>query len=78
MKPDRWGNLIVEPHERQKYNDLSVAQLILWHNGDCRHHAMTGECCPDFSCCYPDMYEGDTEKRMDTLREAIQRAQQED
>ena len=74
MKTDRWGNRVIEPHERQRYRDMTVQQIINWHNGIKHHHPMTGECCPDFSCCYPDMYEQDPDKRVRTMRRAIERA----
>lgn len=30
-------------------------QLALWVKGDSRHNADRDECCPDFSCCQPDL-----------------------
>lgn len=56
-----------------RYREATVAQLLRWHNGQRVHNAISGECCPDFSCCYPDMYETDPETRMRWVREAIAR-----
>ena len=30
-------------------------QLDLWVNGDSRHNNGADECCPDFSCCKPNL-----------------------
>jgi hypothetical protein len=31
--------------------------------GNPYHNKIDDECCPDFSCCVPDMFEQDREKR---------------
>lgn len=72
MKHDRWGNLLPEPHERLRYLDLCVQQILAWHNGRRFHHPMTNECCPDFSCCHPELYEQDENKRLQKLQSAIE------
>jgi hypothetical protein len=38
-----------------RYRVAVRQQLILWLSGRSVHNAVTGECCPDFSCCYPDL-----------------------
>lgn len=30
-------------------------QLLLWVNGESIHNKERGECCPDFSCCRPEL-----------------------
>jgi hypothetical protein len=40
-----------------------VRQLLLWVNGISRHNNITNECCPDFSCCSPELFEEDEAKR---------------
>jgi len=30
-------------------------QLKHWLSGDSRHNTERDECCPDFSCCYPEL-----------------------
>ena len=30
-------------------------QLILWVFGKSKHNHVTDECCPDFSCCAPEL-----------------------
>lgn len=43
--------LVADPRYR-----VSVRQqLILWMNGKSVHNAFANECCPDFSCCFPDL-----------------------
>jgi hypothetical protein len=43
------------PGERVRYRDAARQQLLLWVNGRSTHNPINGECCPDFSCCYPDI-----------------------
>ena len=38
-----------------------------WVSGKSQHNIIDNECCPDFSCCYPDLFEQDREKRIDRL-----------
>jgi hypothetical protein len=35
--------------------DAVLRQLRLWREGICVHNDVSGECCPDFSCCHADM-----------------------
>lgn len=32
-----------------------LRQTRLWREGHSIHNQVNGECCPDFSCCHPDM-----------------------
>jgi hypothetical protein len=56
---------------RMSYLHATVSQLIAWHNGYSRHNAFSGECCPDFSCCHPEMYNKSEESRLMKLNHAI-------
>lgn len=38
---------------------------MLWANGLPQHNSVDDECCPDFSCCFPGMYEEDSSRRRD-------------
>lgn len=51
-----------------EYQMNCLGQLKDWVNGDCHHSYTPGhgeECCPEFSCCYPDMFEQDRAKRVE-------------
>lgn len=37
------------------YRRRSDEQLAQWLEGDPRHNDVDEECCPDFSCCQPDL-----------------------
>jgi len=37
------------------YQERLHTQLIEWVKGNPVHNYEDGECCPDFSCCYPDL-----------------------
>ena len=39
-------------------------QSFLWLNGKPEHNLVTDECCPDFSCCRPELFIGDREERL--------------
>lgn len=44
------------PQEERDYRVALNHQLTEWVNGRSTHLPPPyGECCPDFSCCYPDM-----------------------
>lgn len=49
------------------YQKAALAQTEAWVNGYSYHNRDTNECCPDFSCCRPDMFEQDASKRAETL-----------
>ena len=38
-------------------------QTRLWCDSISRHNAIDDECCPDFSCCHPELFEKDEAKR---------------
>lgn len=39
------------------------AQLLAWAQGRPYHNTVDDECCPDFSCCHPDLLEKDPAAR---------------
>lgn len=45
------------------YQDRVKAQMVAWAGGNARHNMIDDECCPDFSCCVPDLFEKDEAKR---------------
>ena len=50
-----------------------VRQTILWVNGKSQHNETDDECCPDFSCCMPDLFEKDQAKRQQYLASLLRR-----
>lgn len=45
--------------------DISIYdQLVEWVNGNPTHNKKRDECCPDFSCCFPQHFEKDRKFRM--------------
>ena len=45
------------------YQQRAIDQGRLWVAGESHHNRIDDECCPDFSCCTPELYERDREKR---------------
>jgi hypothetical protein len=45
------------------YRDRVRAQTLAWAEGRSYHNKIDEECCPDFSCCMPDLFERDEAKR---------------
>ncbi len=46
-----------------RYQERVRSQTLAWALGRPFHNRIDDECCPDFSCCIPDMFEKDDEKR---------------
>ena len=46
------------------YIDKKIEQSMRWANGTPTHDTTYGECCADFSCCYPELFEQDVGKRL--------------
>ena len=46
------------------YIDKKIETSFLWLNGTPKHDDVYDECCSDFSCCYPDLFEKDVDKRL--------------
>jgi len=57
------------------YSERCLSQTLLWANGRPYHNYIDGECCPDFSCCYPELFAYDIEKRRRSYQRAIENAQ---
>jgi hypothetical protein len=53
--------------------DKILASTIKWVNGVVNHNckSVNDECLPDFSCCNPEMFEQDINKRMASLAMVI-------
>jgi hypothetical protein len=59
----------ISPSERYKYRQALRQQLMLWLIGQPTHLPEPwDECCPDFSCCYPDMLMPEDERRDYVMR----------
>ena len=43
------------PEEARAYQARVQEQLTAWVNGISVHNHVDGECCPDFSCCHPEL-----------------------
>lgn len=52
----------------QQYKERVKAQTLKWAMGQSYHNNIDDECCPDFSCCHPELFEKDETKRWDTFR----------
>lgn len=52
------------------YRARAQAQLAKWAMGQPYHNLTDDECCPDFSCCHPELLEPDAEKRWAIYRKA--------
>jgi hypothetical protein len=53
----------MKPQARHQYRERARAQALSWAMGRSYHNRVDGECCPDFSCCHPDLFEQNAEKR---------------
>lgn len=49
--------------ESRAYKERVKAQTLAWAQGRPYHNRVDNECCPDFSCCQPAMFERDEGKR---------------
>jgi hypothetical protein len=47
----------------QQYKERVKSQTLTWAMGRPYHNNIDDECCPDFSCCQPDLFEKDNDKR---------------
>lgn len=46
-----------------EYHERARLQCLAWVEGKIYHNQIDDECCPDFSCCIPDLFEVDQTKR---------------
>lgn len=49
------------------YQERVLKQAEAWLAGNPYHNFIDGECCPDFSCCQPDLFTRDEQSRRDYL-----------
>ena len=49
--------------EGETYRERVISQTTLWFNGKSLHNDIDGECCPDFSCCEPELFTIDEKER---------------
>ena len=54
------------PHD---YDRRSHDQMLHWAMGRPYHERVIDECCPDFSCCYPELLTMDDAERWRQYRE---------
>lgn len=50
-----------------EYEKRVLAQLRAWVKGQSNHNTVDDECCPDFSCCIPEMMTKDEAARRAVL-----------
>lgn len=50
------------------YQERVHSQTLSWAKGHPYHDKLTDECCPDFSCCRPDMFTKNEAERWDMYR----------
>lgn len=51
-----------------RYRERAKTQCLQWAIGNPYHEPHNDECCPDFSCCYPDLFTEDDGERWATYR----------
>jgi hypothetical protein len=54
--------------KQRAYKERAKAQMRAWAQGRSYHEPINDECCPDFSCCVPSLFEKDEAKRWDAYR----------
>lgn len=59
------------------YQHRVIRQTLQWVNGRSVHNDVDDECCPDFSCCHPDMFEQDQARRVDYMTRLFKRYEKE-
>lgn len=45
------------------YKERARVQCLAWAQGRPYHNNIDDECCPDFSCCQPDLFTQDQAER---------------
>lgn len=59
----------LSPQAVASYQQRGKAQCLAWAQGRPFHEPVNDECTPDFSCCFPDMFECSEVKRWQHYRE---------
>lgn len=62
-----YGNSSAKTSDR--YQERMRVQCLSWAMGKPYHEPIHDECCPDFSCCMPDLFEKDDAKRWEHYHE---------
>lgn len=57
------------------YKERSDNQLEEWAKGNPIHNSIDDECCPDFSCCTPDLLQSEEIRK--TFKEVCKKADEE-
>lgn len=52
-----------------RYRQRAKTQMFSWAQGNSYHELINNECCPDFSCCFPNLFTSDVNKRWQLYRE---------
>lgn len=60
-------------HELSPYQQRARRQGWNWVSGISKHNEVDDECCPDFSCCYPNLFVQDKDKRLKDMLAHIRR-----
>ena len=48
------------------YRERCRCQALKWAMGQPYHNRIDDECCPDFSCCVPELFEKDDARRWES------------
>lgn len=62
------------PHD---YERRMRSQMLSWAMGRPYHEPVADECCPDFSCCIPEMFTEDDAERWRLVRKEYEAATRE-
>lgn len=57
------GELKRTPSQSASYRERMRVQCLSWAMGNPYHERTDNECCPDFSCCDPALFERDEAAR---------------
>lgn len=57
---------VINPYD---YHIKMKNQMLSWAMGYSYHEPLCDECCPDFSCCCPDLFVEDEDERWKRYRE---------
>jgi hypothetical protein len=55
VKSEDGKHFELKPELMQPYKESAQKQLALWVAGNPQHNTFADECCPDFSCCQPEL-----------------------
>lgn len=61
---------------KKGYQDRVVQHSLKWVNGNPQHNHVDDECVADFSCCHPDLFTQDMEKRMRSHQHLLDKLRQ--